>query len=123
MPSFKRFRKAKGLNRRRVNKNDHYQIKNDVEVADLNEDGLADVVITHEVLKNDDQFIESKVVWYGLEPEVVDAFIGALDKAGFDNTIIETNKFRVVTEVWKRITQFMKHINDLAEVRIPDLDD
>jgi len=112
----KRFRKRRGPNRNKVQKGDLYVVDNDVEIVDVDGDGVADLVATHNVTKNGALFVDVKAVWYGLEEEVVAGFISAIEEAGLLEDF-ETNRFAKVNRSWKRLTRFISSINKMADQR------
>jgi hypothetical protein len=115
--------KARKVNRKKVQKGDKYVVTNDIEVADVDGDGVADVTAKHQVTKNGELFVSAEIVWYGLEDEVADAFVVALEDAGVvDDDVVETEKFGEVARMWKKLTKFMARINDLADVKADEVD-
>ena len=115
--------KAKKANRKAPKKGDVYVVVNDVEVADVDGDGVSDITAKHSVTKNGELFVSAEIVWYGLEGEVADGFVAALEDAGVvDDDVVETDKFGEVAKMWKKLTKFMKRINDLADVKADELD-
>ena len=116
--------KTRKPSRKGPQKGDSYVITNDVAVADVDGDGVSDIVARHTVTKNGEAFVSSEVVWYGLDDETTGAFIAALEDADLvDDEPIETNKFNEVARVWKNLTKFLKTINGLADVKAEELDD
>lgn len=106
----------RGLSRKQAQSGDTYQMTTDIEIADVDGDGVSDLVFTHTVDKNDEAWVESKVTWYGLPPEVTQAFIGELAAVGYiDEEVIETNKLNRVVKHWKNLTKALRGINKLGD--------
>ena len=103
-------------------KGDVYVISNDVAVADVDGDGVSDLVAKHSVTKNGEAFVSSEVVWYGLDEATTEAFLAAMGDEGILEDDVETTKFNVVAKSWKNLTKFLKKINDLADVKATELD-
>jgi hypothetical protein len=115
--------KSRGPSRNAPKKGDVYVIVNDVAVADVDGDGVSDIVAKHQVTKNGQAFVSSETVWYGLDDETTEAFLAAMEENGLlDDEPIETDKFNVVAKLWKNLTKFLKKINDLADVKAEELD-
>jgi len=122
----KKIKKVKGdkPNRKAPKKGDAYVISNDVEIVDVDGNGVADLRAVHKVTKNGELFVDSTVVWYGLDDETMSAFVAALEDSGLvDDEVIETTKFNEVAKSWKNLTKFLKKINDLADVKATELDE
>jgi len=116
--------KSRGPSRKAPKKGDVYVITNDVAVADVDGDGVSDIVAKHNVTKNGEAFVGAEVVWYGLDDETTDVFLAAMDEEGLtDDEPVETDKFNVVAKSWKNLTKFLKKVNDLADVKATELDD
>ena len=106
----------KGPVRKQAQAGDLYQMTTDIEVADVDGDGVNDLTFTHTVDKNNEAWVEAKVVWYGLPPEVTEAFVGQLGNVGFiDDEVVETNKLNRVVKHWKNLTKALAGINKLGE--------
>jgi hypothetical protein len=115
--------KSRGPSRKAPQKGDVYVITNDVAVADVDGDGVSDLIAKHNVTKNGEAFVSSEVVWYGLDEETVAVFLAAMDEEGLtDDEPVKTDKFNVVAKSWKSLTKFLKKINDLADVKAVELD-
>jgi hypothetical protein len=106
----------KGPVRKQPVAGDLYQLTTDLEVADVNEDGVSDLTFSHSVAKNNEAWVDAKVVWYGLPAEVSGAFVEALQDVGFvDEEVVETNKVATVVKHWKNLTKALQKINKLGE--------
>jgi len=116
----KNAKKVKGPNRKRVVKGDVYFVDNGVEIVDVDGDGVADLVATHNVSKNGSVFIDAKVVWYGLEEEVVAGFLSAIEDSGLLEDF-ETDKFAKVNKSWKKLTRFLNSINKMADQKAQEM--
>ena len=116
--------KADKPNRKAPKKGDAYVISNDIEIVDVDGDGVADLRAVHKVAKNGELFVDATVVWYGLDDETMSVFVAALEDAGLvDDDVVETTKFNEVAKSWKNLTKFLKKINDLVDVKATELDD
>jgi len=121
----KKIKKVKSVkpSRKAPKKGDVYVITNDIAAADVDGDGVTDLVAKHNVTKNGEAFVSSETVWYGLDDETCNAFIDAMEEADIlDDEPVETDKFNVVAKSWKNLTKFLKKINDLADVKATELD-
>lgn len=106
----------RGLSRKQAQSGDTYQMTTDIEIADVDGDGVSDLTFTHTVDKNNEAWVKAEVVWYGLPPEVNQAFIGELAAVGFiDEEVVETNKLNRVVKHWKNLTKALAGINRLGE--------
>jgi hypothetical protein len=115
--------KVKKLNRKDVEVGNVYSVVNTVLVEDVDGDGVSDITLTHQVDKNGGSFVEASVTWYGIIPGVVEQFLAKLKELGFeDGTVTETKKFGNVVKEWKKITEFLKHINELADAKVAEVD-
>ena len=57
------------------------------------------VTFTHQVDKNWQNWVDAKIVWYGLPAEISSAFIDALGDVGFvDEDVVETNRLNIVVK-------------------------
>jgi len=119
----RRLRKRPGTNRGRVSKNDTYVIEQDVEIVDIDGDGVSDLLATHTVTKNDKKFVEAKVAWYGLDDDILEEFVKVLEEEGLMEGEFKTNKLHQVNSIWKKLTNFSKKINHLADVKSQELDE
>ena len=114
----KKEKAPKGLNRDKVKPGNVYSIVNTTEVADVDGDQVSDLVLTHKVTCNGDNFVDSKTVWYGLEPEVLDAVLALVDELGLVTVEpIEVTKFNQLIREWRKVTQLLKAMNDLGDVQ------
>jgi hypothetical protein len=114
--------KTRKPSRKSPQKGDVYVITNEVAVADVDGDGVADVVAHHSVTKNGEAFVSSETVWYGLDDETTEAFLAAMEEEELLNEEVETNKFNVVVKEWRKLTKFLKRINDLGDVKAAEID-
>ena len=95
---------------------DVYTVRTDVEVDDIDGDGVSDVVFTHSVDKNGESFVECKVVWYGLGPQISELFVQHLAGVGFiDEDSVELHRFGQVVKHWKQLTKALAGINKLGD--------
>jgi len=112
----KKIEPSKNLNRKPPKAGDTYKVSSDIDVADVDGDGISDITYTHTVLKNDQHFVDATVVWYGLAPPVMSQFVEILAGAGIvNNEVLETTKFNVVVKHWKGLTQALGKINKLGD--------
>jgi len=113
---------VKGLSRRPPLSGDLYVLKTDLEIADVDGDGVEDLTYSHQVLKNDEVFVEAKVTWYGLNVEVANQFVGVLEEVGIvDDDVFETSRFNEVLKRWKQLTKALAEINKLGDVVVQQL--
>ena len=121
---------AKGIQKFKIKKNskknvvpgDVYQLSTDITILDIDEDGASDLTFTHKVDKNGENWVDAKIVWYGLPPEVNQAFIDALNEVGFiDDEVVTTDKVGVVVKHWKNLTRALTKINKLGDVLVAAL--
>jgi hypothetical protein len=111
-----RVRGKKGLSRAPVKSGDLYEMKTDIEVADVDGDGVNDLTFTHSVDRNGAAWVEAKVVWFGLPDDVTELFIEQLGNVGFvDEEVVQTNRLNVVTKHWKNLTRALAGINKLGD--------
>ena len=106
----------KGPSRKEIQPGDVYTVRTDVEVDDIDGDGVSDVVFTHSVDKNGESFVECKVVWYGLGPQISELFVQHLAGVGFiDEDSVELHRFGQVVKHWKQLTKALAGINKLGD--------
>jgi len=116
-------KKGNGKSKNNPKAGDTYVLKLDSEVQDVNADGITDLVVTHQTLKNGELMVEGKVVWYGLDPTALTAFESAIEKFGLVDGQIELSSFKKVVHEWKKITEFFKHINQFGEKVADEVDE
>ncbi len=118
---------AKGIQKFKIKKNskknvvpgDVYQLSTDITLLDIDADGANDLTFTHQVDKNGENWVDAKIVWYGLPPEVSQAFVDALSDVGFiDDEVITTDKIGIVVKHWKNLTKALAKINKLGDTLV-----
>ena len=109
-------RKNERNREKNVRPGDVYVVNTDVEVVDVDGDGLMDVVFTHTVDKNGEKFVNTVVEWYGLGDEVAEAFVQTLSGVGLvEEENVEYTKFNQVVKHWKQLTRALAKINKLGD--------
>ena len=95
----------------RVNRNkkpqikagDKYAVSTNVELVDVDGDGAVDMTLTQVTTRNGDLFFESRMVWYGIDPVIAEAFA-------------ETFKSELGTDIpVKNFGQLVKHFKMLVK--------
>ena len=108
--------KVKKNSSKNVKPGDVFTLSTDLTVVDLDNDGASDLIFTHKVDKNGQNWVDAQVVWYGLPPEVNEVFVAALQEVGFvDDEVVETNKVATVVKHWKNLTKALAKINKLGD--------
>ena len=99
-----------------VKAGDLYVVNTDIEVVDVDGDGLTDVVFIHAVDTNGEKFVKARVEWYGLGDEIAEAFVETLSYVGLvEEDDVEYNKFNKVVKHWKQLTKALAKINKLGD--------
>jgi hypothetical protein len=110
-----KIKKGIGFSKVRPAKGDVYLFTTDIELRDVNDDGIVDLIVSHEVKKNGQQFTTGSVVWYGLDTETIAGFEAALDDAGIQDGTLELSSLKEVVKEWRKFTKFLKSINDFGD--------
>ena len=98
-----------------------YVVKTDVEFADVNNDGIADLVIDHSVSMDGEIIQSSKLVWYRLDKGTQAELEATGTKNGIEDFEGEFRTFREVVHYWKKFTKVLKEFNDLGDMKSDEL--
>lgn len=109
-------------NRKKLEKGAIYEVATEVIITEVG-DGMVDLETVHSVLVDDGIMGHGGFTWVGLEAEVAEAFVGAMEDAGLgDMQTFSSGKFGHVADNWEAITDFLKTINQMARAKAAELD-
>ncbi len=120
----RKFKKKTKKERRGPQAGDTYRYEIDIEVVDVNGDGINDLVLTQSCtnLTIGVKCISARVVWEGMSDAAVVGFEESLEKAGVEDTVKSFDRFSDVVKECKKLTKMLEHINRFGERFAAELD-
>ena len=98
-----------------------YGVKTDVGFEDVNDDGIADLVIRHSAAIDGLEIQRSELVWICLDMDIQAEFEAIVVKNGIEDFEGTFATWRELVHYWKRFTKTLKDLNDLGDKKADQL--